>query len=115
MVILFQLPTIAHVLFSAYKMLLPKKISDRHILVGSDTTMWVSVARFLDFLLNRHLRLQEHISNCCLPQALGGDVPESNAHDFYEFCKENAHIVEQKYRYLKSWTKKEETLHPFFM
>ena len=66
------------------------------------------------FELNRIFRLQEHIPNCCLPQALGGDVPESNAYDFYEFCKENAHIVEQKYRYLKSWSKKEEP-HPFFM
>ena len=62
-----------------------------------------------------HFRLQEHLPNCCLPQALGGDVPESNAHDFYEFCKENAHIVEQKYQYLQSWTKKEEIPHPFFM
>ena len=39
-------------------------------------------------------------------RALGGDVPESNALDFDEFCKENAHIVEQKYQHLQSWTKK---------
>jgi len=62
-----------------------------------------------------HFRLQEHLLKCCLPETLGGDVPETNAHDFYKFCKENAPIVEQKYQYLKSWTKKEETPHPFFM
>ena len=91
-------------------------MSERHILVASDTTMWVSVPCSIFWNSdNRHLRLQEHIPNSCLPQTLGGDVPETNAHDFYELCKENAHIVEQNYRYLKSWTRKEETPHPFFM
>ena len=56
------------------------------------------------------LRLQEHLPNCCLPQSLGGDVPEQNGDDFYKFCKENASLVEEKYQYLKSWSKKESSL-----
>ena len=60
--------------------------------------------------ITRYFRLQQHLPNCCLPKALGGDVPEENANDFYEFCKENAPLVEKKYKYLKSWSKKESSL-----
>ena len=80
----------------------------------------VSIRRSISFRIQNNsrrssslfiiFRLQEHFPNCCLPQALGGDVPETNAHDFYEFCKENAQVVEKKYQYLKFWSKKEQTL-----
>ena len=53
-----------------------------------------------------YFRLHDHFPNCCLPQALGGDVPDANRYHFYEFCKERAPIVEEKYNYLKSWSKK---------
>ena len=77
-------------------------MTERLVLVGSDQTTWVSVVQFLlGFRIIpaviRHFRLHEHFPNCCLPQALGGDVPETNVHDFYEFCTENAQVVEKKY------------------
>ena len=79
----------------------------------------MSINRLISFGIKKtfhhYFRLQEHFSNCCLPQELGGDVPEANSHDFYQFCERNAQIVEQKYQYLQSWTKKEEIPHPFFM
>ena len=38
MVKLFQLPTFAHAVFSVFKMLLSKKMSERYLTVGSDET-----------------------------------------------------------------------------
>jgi len=71
----------------------------------------VSINRLIYFGINttfhHHFRLKEHFPNSCLPQGLGGDVPEANAHDFYEFCKINAQIVEQKHQYLNFWSKKQ--------
>ena len=115
MIILFQLPTFWNAIFNLFKMVLPKKMTERLVLVGSDQTTWVSVVQFLlGFRIIpaviRHFRLHEHFPNCCLPQALGGDVPETNVHDFYEFCTENAQVVEKKYQYLKFWSKKEQSL-----
>ena len=114
MVILFQLPMFLNAVINLFKMILPKKLTDRLVMVGSDKTKWV-LAQWSNS--HGHLpifRLQEHLPNCCLPQSLGGDVPEQNGDDFYEFCKENASLVEEKYQYLKSWSKKESSLWIFY-
>ena len=46
-IILFQLPTFWNAIFNLFKMVLPKKMTERLVLVGSDQTTWVSVVQFL--------------------------------------------------------------------
>lgn len=90
---MYNFPIFLNAIINIFKMILPKKLTERLVMIGTDKT-----------------KLQEHLPNCCLPQALGGDVPEENSHHFYEFCRENAPIVEEKYQYLKSWSKQESSL-----
>lgn len=84
---MYNFPIFMNVIFNLFKMILPKKLTERLIMVGSDVT-----------------RLHEMLPKCCLPTSLGGDVPEENGDFFYELCKEKAHIIEEKYSYLKTWS-----------
>ena len=44
--ILFQLPTFMNAIVNLFLMLLPKKMSERYFIIGSDKTKLVSVAQF---------------------------------------------------------------------
>ena len=48
---LFQLPTFMNAIVNLFLMLLPKKMSERYINVGSDETKLVSIAHF--FAINK--------------------------------------------------------------
>jgi len=65
----------------------------------------VSTASFSDILYQ--LRLYETLPKCCLPNSLGGDVPDENGDDFYEFCKEKSKLIEERYKYLDIWSNQE--------
>ena len=49
--------------------------------------------------------LGDFFPKCVLPTALDGDIPETNKEDFFNFLKEKAPLVEEKYAYLKQWTR----------
>jgi len=63
-----------------------------------------------NFVTFKNYRLHEQLPNCCLPVGLDGDVPEENGNHFYEFCKQKAPLVEERYTYLKSWANNESAL-----
>ena len=47
------------------------------------------------------------LPKCCLPESLGGDVSDENRDHFYEFCKEKSKLIEEKYKYLDTWSNQE--------
>ena len=65
----------------------------------------MSTASFSDILYQ--FRLHETLSKCCLPNSLGGVVPDDNGDDFYEFCKEKSKLIEERYEYLDIWSNQE--------
>ena len=54
-----------------------------------------------------YFRLHENLPKCCLPTSLGGDVPDENGDHFYQFCKEKSKLIEEKYKYLDTWSNQE--------
>ena len=85
-------------------MLLPQKLTERLVTVGSDLDKWVS-ASVSD--ISSQFRLHETLPKCCLPNSLGGDVPDENGDHFYEFCKEKSKLIEERYKYLDIWSNQE--------